>query len=93
MPASPKLDLFAPAQGELFVAPAAPAYTPNPDHVRWPLETILAAARAAAPLSEAVDERSLYRAAFPNLLRHFAPAESEQRRLAFDAEIARIHPA
>lgn len=92
MPASPQPDLFAPAQGELFATAAAPAYKPNPDHVRRRLEAILAAARAAAPLTDAFDEHSLYRAAFPSLLRHLGPAESEQYRLAFEAELARIYP-
>lgn len=93
MPASPQPDLFAPAQGDLFAAAPAAAYKPDPDRVRRRLEAILAAARAAAPLSEAFDAHSLYCAAFPSLLRHLEPDESEQYRLAFDAELARINPA
>lgn len=93
MPASPQPDLFSPSQGELFAASPAPACKPDPDLVRRRLDAILAAARAAAPLTEAFDAHSLYCASFPSLLRHLGPEEGEQYRLAFDAELQRINPA
>ncbi len=92
MAASPQPDLFLPSQGDLFAAAPAPAYKPEPDRVRRRLDAILAAARAAAPLSDAFDAHSLYCAAFPSLLRHLDPAEGEQYRLAFEAELTRINP-
>ncbi len=88
-------DLFggSDTQGELF-SPAPPqAYKPDLDRVRRRLDAILAAARAAAPLSADFDEHSLYRAAFPSLLRLLPEEEAAQYRLEFEGEIARLGEA
>lgn len=95
MALSTQQDLFGggDSQGDLFAAPSALAYKPDPDKVRRRIEAILAAARAAAPLSGDFDEHSLYRAAFPSLLRHLCDDEATQYRLAFEAELARLEAA
>lgn len=84
-------DLFGgKSQGELFAPAPAPAYKPDLDKVRRRLNAILAEARAAAPLCGDFAEHSLYRAAFPSLLRLLPDEEAAQYRLDFEAELARL---
>jgi hypothetical protein len=86
-------DLLDPgAQGELFEAPAEPAYRPNLDKVRARLEKLLAEARAVERMPWEPSQLSLYRRIFPQMTLWLPEDEALQYRLAFDAEMERLHP-
>ena len=86
-------DLLDPtAQGELFEARAQPAYRPNLDKVRARLEKLLAEARAAERMPWEPSQLSLYRLIFPQMTLWLPEEEGLQYRLAFDAEMGRLHP-
>ena len=78
------------AQGELFEAPVAPVYRPNPDKVRARLEKLLAEARAAQTMPWEPSQLSLYRLIFPQMTLWLPEDEAAQYRLAFDAEMERL---
>ncbi len=80
------------AQGELFEAPAEPAYRPNLDKVRARLEKLLAEARAARTMPWEPSQFSLYRLIFPQMTLWLPDEEALKYRLAFDAELARLAP-
>ena len=85
-------EFFEPTeQGELFSAPAAPAYQPNLDKVRARLEKLLAEARAETMPWEP-SQLSLYRMIYPQMTLWLPEDEAAQYRLAFDAEITRLAP-
>jgi len=87
-------DLFGVnGQGELFAPTPARAYKPNLDKVRSRLNAILAEARAAKAMSGDFDEHSLYRAAFPSLLRHLPDEEAARYAREFEAELVRLEAA
>ncbi len=79
-------------QGELFEAPAKPAYRPNPDKVRARLEKLLAEARAAETMPWESSQLSLYRLIFPQMTLWLPEGEARQYRLAFDSEMQRLAP-
>ena len=86
-------EFFEPTeQGELFSAPAAPVYRPNPDKVRARLEKLLAEARAAETMPWESSQLSLYRLIYPQMTLWLPEDEAAQYRLAFDAEMARLAP-
>jgi hypothetical protein len=80
------------AQGELFEAPAKPAYRPNPDKVRARLEKLLGEARAAQAMPWEPSQFSLYRLIFPQMTLWLPDDEALQYRLAFEAEMERLAP-
>jgi hypothetical protein len=81
------------AQGELFEAPAKPAYRPKLDKVRARLEKLLAEARAAQTMPWEPSQLSLYRLIFPQMTLWLPEDEARQYRLAFEAEIERLAPS
>lgn len=81
------------SQPDLFGPAPAARCKPNPDKVRSRLNAILVEARAASAMPWNWGEHSLYRAAFPSLLRHLSDEEAAQYRLAFEAELARLGAA
>jgi len=91
MARSRQADLLDPSvQGELFRAPAEPAYRPNLDKVRGGLEKLLAEARAARTMPWEPSQLSLYRLIFPQMTLWLAEEERAQYRMAFDQELARL---
>lgn len=87
-------DLFeTAAQPDLFGAPAAPAYRPDPDKVRSRLRRILAAARAAQKFPWEPTTVSLYRTIFPQMTLWLPEEEAAQFRFEFEAEMARLEAA
>ena len=84
-------DLLDPSgQGELFEAPAEPAYRPNLDKVRARLEKLLAEARAAERMPWEPSQLSLYRLIFPQMTLWLSEDEALQYRMAFDQELRRL---
>ncbi len=81
----PQPDLFGPAH--------AARYKPDLDKVRRRLNAILAEARAAMAMNGDFDEHSLYRAAFPSLIRHLPDEEAARYAREFEAELARLGAA
>ena len=91
MARSKQADLLDPgAQGELFAAPAEPAYRPNLDKVRARLEKLLAEARAAQTMPWEPSQLSLYRLIFPQMTLWLADDEGAQYRMAFELELKRL---
>lgn len=87
-------DLFeTSAQPDLFGAPAAPAYRPDPDKVRSRLHRILAEARAAQTMPWERTTVSLYRTIFPQMTLWLPEDEAAQFRLEFEAEMTRLEAA
>lgn len=87
-------DLFqTAAQPDLFGAPPAPAYRPDPDKVRSRLHKILAEARAAQKLPWERTTVSLYRTIFPQMSLWLPEDEAAQFRLEFEAEMTRLEAA
>jgi hypothetical protein len=87
-------DLFGPApQGELFEAPAAVSYRPDPERVRARLHKILGEARAAKALPWPRATERLYRTIFPQMSLCLPEEEAAQLRLDFDAELLRLEAA
>jgi hypothetical protein len=91
MASSKQADLLDPsAQGELFAAPAEPAYRPNLDKVRARLEKLLAEARAAQTMPWEPSQLSLYRLIFPQMTNWLPDEEAFQYRMNFDQELERL---
>jgi hypothetical protein len=87
-------DCFDPTeQGELFNAPDALVYRPNPDKVRARLEKLLAEARAAESMPWESSQLSLCRLIYPQMTLWLPEDEGAQYRLAFDAEMERLAPS
>jgi len=80
-------------QLDMFGAPPAENYDPDPESVRAELIEILAKARAAPEVPWPAKEVSLYRTVFPQMA-NWLPAEEAQRlRREFAAELARLEAA
>ena len=77
-------------QGDLFGAPAVPAYRPDPDKVRSRLHKILAEVRAAKAMPWEPTTVSLYRTIFPQMTQWLPEEEGAQLRFQFDTELERL---
>jgi hypothetical protein len=83
----------AESQLDMFGAPPAQSYDPDPARVRAELMDILAKARAAPAEPWDPREASLYRVIFPQMANWLPEAEARRLRLAFAAELARLEAA
>jgi hypothetical protein len=77
-------------QLDMFGAPEAQSYDPEPDSVRRELMAILAKARAAPAEPWDQREASLYRVIFPQMANWLPEEEARGLRAAFAAELARL---
>ncbi len=80
-------------QIDMFGAPPAQSYDPNPDSVRAELEDVLARARAAPAQPWDAREVSYYRTVFPQMANWLPEAEARQLRSAFASELERLEAA
>lgn len=84
-------DSFVPGeQADLFGAPPAQCYDPDPDKVREELRGILAEARAANVLPWPPARAALYRTIFPQMTNWLPEEEAQQLRFEFEAELERL---
>lgn len=81
------------SQLDMFGAPAARSYDPDPDGVRAELLAILAKAKAAPAEPWDAREASLYRVIFPQMANWLPEEEARQLRFEFDVELARLEAA
>ena len=81
------------SQLDMFGAPPAQSYDPDPDSVRAELNDILARARAAPGQPWDPREVSFYRTVFPQMANWLPEDEAAQLRFEFEAEIARLEAA
>ena len=81
------------AQADLFGAPPAQSYDPDPDKVRSELWSILAEARAANVLPWPPARAKLYRTIFPQMTNWLPEEEARQLRFEFESELARLEAA
>lgn len=87
-------DSFVPGdQADLFGAPPAQSYDPDPDKVRTELQGILAEVQAANVLPWPPARLKLYRTIFPQMTNWLPEDEGAQLRFAFEAELARLEAA
>ena len=93
MARSDQSDPFVKSQIDMFGAPPAQSYDPDPDSVRAELNDILARARAAPGQPWDPREVSFYRTVFPQMANWLPEDEAAQLRFAFEAEIARLEAA
>lgn len=94
MTAENERDSFATGeQPDLFGAPPAQNYDPDPDKVRQELHGILAEARAANVLPWPPARVKLYRTIFPQMTNWLPQDEGAQLRFAFEAELERLEAA
>lgn len=82
-----------PIQLDMFGAPPAQSYDPDPENVRAELHEILAKARAAPAKPWDAREASLYRAIFPHMTTWLPEDEARQPRFEFEGELARLEAA
>ena len=80
-------------QPDLFGAPPAQSYLPDPDKVRARLHLILNEAKAAETLPWKPAQTSLYRTIFPQMTNWLPAEEAAQLRFAFEAELERLEAA
>lgn len=80
-------------QADLFGAPPAQNYDPDPDKVREELHGILAQARAANVLPWPPARARLYRTIFPQMTNWLPEDEGRQLRFEFEAELERLEAA
>lgn len=80
-------------QLDMFGAPPAQNYDPDPESVRAELNDILARARAAP--SQPWDRRDMafYRTVFPQMTNWLPEDEAAQLRFEFETELARLEAA
>jgi hypothetical protein len=81
------------AQLDMFGAPAARSYDPDPESVRAELMAILAKAKAAPAEPWNPHEASLYRVIFPQMANWLPTEEAKQLCLEFEAALARLEAA
>jgi len=80
-------------QPDLFGAPEAPAYRPDPDKLRARLNKILGEMRAARSMPWEWGRASLYRTIFPEMTQFLPEDEGAQLRLEFETELERLKAA
>jgi len=80
-------------QFDMFGAPPAQNYDPDPESVRAELRDILAKARAAPAQPWDPREISFYRVVFPQMANWLPKKEAAQLRFDFEAELARLEAA
>lgn len=80
-------------QLDMFGAPPAQSYEPDPDSVRAELTAILAKARAAPAQPWSRREALLYRTVFPQMANWLPEAEARQLCFEFQAELERLEAA
>jgi hypothetical protein len=83
----------AQTQLDMFGAPAARSYDPDPDSVRAELNGILARARAAPTEPWEPREVSFYRTVFPQMANWLPDKEAKRLRREFEKELARLEAA
>ena len=94
MTAENKRDSFISGeQADLFGAPPAQNYDPDPDKVREELHGILAEARAANVLPWPPARAKLYRIIFPQMTNWLPDEEARQLRFEFESELTRLEAA
>jgi hypothetical protein len=81
------------SQLDMFGAPPAQSYDPDPESVRAELMAILAKAKAAPAEPWDPREASLYRTIFPQMANWLPPEEAGRLRAEFAAELARLAAA
>jgi hypothetical protein len=82
--------LGAQEQLDMFGAPAARSYDPDPESVRAELMEILAKARAAPAQPWDAREALLYRTIFPQMANWLPDKEAERLRREFRKELERL---
>ena len=80
-------------QLDMFGAPPAQNYDPDPASVRAELNDILARARAAPKRPWDPREVSYYRTVFPQMANWLPEDEARQLRFEFEAELKRLKAA
>jgi hypothetical protein len=80
-------------QLDMFGAPPAQSYDPDPASVRAELLQVLAKARAAPAEPWDHREASLYRVIFPQMANWLPEDEARQLRFEFEAELERLEAA
>ena len=83
----------AEAQLDMFGAPPAQNYDPDPASVRAELNDILAQARAAKTLPWSAARAALYRTIFPQMTNWLPDKEAKRLRREFEKELARLEAA
>ncbi len=81
------------SQLDMFGAPPAQSYEPDPESVRAELKDLLARARAAPFQHWDPREISFYRVVFPQMANWLPKDEAAQLCFEFEAEIARLKAA
>ena len=81
------------SQLDMFGAPPARSYDPDPESVRAELMEILAKARAAPAQPWDPREASLYRTIFPQMANWLPDKEAKRLRREFETELARLEAA
>jgi hypothetical protein len=81
------------SQLDMFGAPPARSYDPDPESVRAELMEILAKARAAPAQPWDPREASLYRTIFPQMANWLPDKEAKRLRREFEKELARLGAA
>ena len=77
-------------QLDMFGAPPAQTYDPDPESVRTELNGILARARAAPTEPWDPREVSFYRTIFPQMANWLPDKEAKRLRREFEKELARL---
>jgi hypothetical protein len=85
--------IAADTQLDMFGAPSAQTYDPDPESVRTELNGILAKARAAPTEPWDAREVSFYRIVFPQMANWLPDKEARRLRREFEAELARLEAA
>ena len=81
------------SQLDMFGAPPAQSYDPDPESVRAELMEILAKARAAPAQPWDPREASLYRTIFPQMANWLPDKEAKRLRREFEKELDRLEAA
>jgi hypothetical protein len=81
------------SQLDMFGAPPAQSYDPDPESVRAELLQVLAKAKAAPAEPWDRREASLYRVIFPQMANWLPDKEAGQLRFEFETEMKRLDAA
>jgi hypothetical protein len=85
--------LVAEEQLDMFGAPPAQSYDPDPERVRAELMEVLAKARAAPAQPWDPREAALYRTIFPQMANWLPDKEARRLRREFEKELDRLEAA